>query len=302
MLLVLATISLASAVFLVAETATAPARRRRKLLSRAAKYGSRHSPDVVVREREITRSTGLFAPLAAVIAAPVVRLVPRTSRETVGRRLLAAGIAHRISPDQLLAAKAVLAGLGAVLGFAAGSKASAAIAILLGIGFGLAGFFLPEMFVSGRINDRRERIVAALPDALDLVGVSVEAGLSFEGALAKLVQYMDGPLIEELALTLNEMRVGESRTEALKRLASRLEIEELDTFVSAVVQAEQLGTSMAAMLRVQADDARKRRQFAAEEKAMKAPIKMLLPTTVFIFPALFIVTLGPVLMNFGKNL
>jgi tight adherence protein C len=144
------------------------------------------------------------------------------------------------------------------------------------------------------VRDRQERVLAALPDALDLLAVSVEAGLGFDGAVAKLVDYMDGPLIDEFALTLNEMRVGESRNEALKRMSARVDVPELGAFIRAIVQADQLGTSIAGILRIQAADARTRRQFAAEEKAMNAPIKMLVPTAVFIFPA-------PILMNF-KNL
>jgi tight adherence protein C len=112
---------------------------------------------------------------------------------------------------------------------------------------------------------------------------------------------MQGPLIEEFELALNEMRIGESRVEALRRMAERMAVPELSAFVRAVVQADQLGASIATTLRVQAADARVRRQFAAEEKAMKAPIKMLLPTAVFIFPAMFIVILGPALLNFAKS-
>jgi tight adherence protein C len=156
------------------------------------------------------------------------------------------------------------------------------------------------VLVNSKIRERQERVLASLPDSLDLLAVSVEAGLGFDGAVAKLIEYMEGPLIDEFALALNEMRFGESRTEALKRMAVRVDVPEFGTFIRAVVQADQLGTSIAGILRVQAADARLRRQYAAEEKAMKAPIKMLLPTAMFIFPALFIVILGPILMNFSK--
>jgi tight adherence protein C len=189
-----------------------------------------------------------------------------------------------------------------MLGFLIGSRAAVATGVLLGLCLGFLGFLGPDVYVNGKIRDRQERVLAALPDALDLLAVSVEAGLGFDGAVSKLVDYMEGPLIDEFALTLNEMRIGESRIEALKRMAARVDVPELSAFIRAVVQADQLGTSIAGILRVQAADARTRRQFAAEEKAMKAPIKMLVPTALFIFPALFIVILGPILMNFGKNL
>ena len=146
----------------------------------------------------------------------------------------------------------------------------------------------------------REEVQATLPDALDLLAVSVEAGLGFDGAVAKLTESMQGPLIEEFALALNEMRIGESRAEALKRMAAIVDSPELTSFVRAVIQADQLGSSLGSILRVQAADTRLRRQLAAEEKAMKLPVKMLFPMMLFILPALFIIVLGPALQRFGK--
>ena len=141
---------------------------------------------------------------------------------------------------------------------------------------------------------------AELPDALDLLAVSVEAGMGFDGAIAKLTEHMDGALSEEFALTLGEMRIGESRSDALKKMAERIDTPELSAFVRAIVQADQLGISLGRILRVQAADTRLRRQAAAEERAMKAPIKMLFPTVMFIFPAMFLVILGPALLGLSK--
>ena len=138
------------------------------------------------------------------------------------------------------------------------------------------------------------------PDALDLLAVSVEAGLGFDGAIAKITEHMEGPLADEFSLTLGEMRIGESRQDALKRMADRVDAPELSSFTRAIIQADQLGTSLGRILRVQAADSRLRRQAAAEEKAMKAPIKMLFPTVLFIFPAIFLVILGPAFMNLEK--
>ena len=158
---------------------------------------------------------------------------------------------------------------------------------------------LPDVVVSLQ-GARRAGIRSApqLPDALDLLAVSVEAGLGFDGAVAKLTEHMEGPLIEEFALALGEMRIGETRAKALKKLAERVRTPELASFVRAIIQADQLGISLGRILRVQATDTRNRRQAAAEEKAMKAPIKMLFPTVLFIFPAMFIVILGPAFLNF----
>src|SRR5205085_9557630 len=143
-----------------------------------------------------------------------------------------------------------------------------------------------------------DEVRVALPDALDLLAVSVEAGLGFDAAITKITEHLDGPLTDEFALTLGEMRVGEGRADALKKMEQRVGALELASFVRAIIQADQLGISLGRILRVQAADTRLKRQAAAEEKAMKAPIKMLFPTVLFIFPSMFIVILGPALINF----
>jgi tight adherence protein C len=297
MLLVLSALLLGTAVFVVAETATMPARRRSEYVKRVAGYG---------RPLEAGGGAGkggperLHGPVAGLVGGFVGRLLPAKTKETLARRILSAGLAHKMSPESVLAGKGLLGVLGLIAGFLLGSKAAPITGVLLGLCFGMLGFLGPDMYVNSKIRERRERILAALPDALDLLAVSVEAGLGFDGAVQKLVEYMKGPLVGEFALTLNEMRMGESRSEALKRMSTRVDVPELGSFIRAVVQADQLGTSIAGILRVQAADARLRRQFAAEERAMKAPIKMLIPTAMFIFPALFIVILGPIIMNFGR--
>ena len=151
-----------------------------------------------------------------------------------------------------------------------------------------------------KARSRKDRIRAELPDALDLMAVSVEAGMGFDGAIAKLTEHMHGPLADEFALTLGEIRIGESRQDALKKLSDRTSTPELASFVRAIIQADQLGISLGRILRVQATDSRLKRQAAAEEKAMKAPIKMLFPTVLFIFPAMFLVILGPAFLNLSK--
>jgi tight adherence protein C len=300
MLIVLGGLLLGAAAFVVAETATLPARQRRELLKRAANYGSRPVARPIDR-RHSTFGERVLAPILAGVARFVVRLTPNTTRDTIAQRLLSAGLAQTITPDQLLAAKGLLSGAGIFIGILA-ATAVGAKGLILAIGLAAVGFIAPDFFVGTRVTRRRELIQAALPDALDLLAVSVEAGLGFDASVAKLVEYMDGPLVEEFALMLNEMRIGETRAEALKRMAGRVDCHEVGSFVRAVVQAENLGMSMGNILRVQASDARIRRQLAAEEKAMKAPIKMLFPTAVFILPAMFIVILGPAVLNWGKGL
>jgi tight adherence protein C len=210
---------------------------------------------------------------------------------------MTAGLAQSITPTAFLALKAGLGiGLG-FLGLLIGGVVSPVGAFLFAACWGVGGFVLPGIYVSMKARGRREHIRAELPDALDLLAVSVEAGLGFDGAVAKLTDHMDGPLADEFSLTLGEMRIGESRHDALKKLSQRVDTAEVAAFVRSIIQADQLGISLGRILKVQAADSRLRRQAAAEEKAMKAPIKMMFPTAAFIFPAMFLVILGPAFLN-----
>jgi tight adherence protein C len=238
-------------------------------------------------------------PLSHSLANLVLRLNPRTSSESVAMKLHAAGLGHRISPTTFLAAKGIFSLAGAALTLLLLGSAGAQ-GLLFGLFVVLVGFLGPDYFVSMYARRRKERIRAALPDALDLLAVSVEAGLGLDGAIAKLTEHMEGPLADEFGLTLSEMRIGESRGEALKRLGERVDTPEISSFTRSIIQADQLGTSLGRILRVQAADTRLRRQATAEEKAMKAPIKMLFPTVLFIFPAMFLVILGPAVLNIDQ--
>jgi tight adherence protein C len=297
MILVLGLLLLGGAVFLVGEVATLPSRQRQSSVRRAATYGRFRlpgaAPQLKFRERVI-------APASTKLADLVLRLNPRVSVESVRMKLLAAGLANKIQPKQFLALKGAAASGGLVVGFLIGVGSSPMSAFLFALMFGAAGFFGPDFFVSMRARRRQEQVRAELPDALDLLAVSVEAGMGFDGAITKLTEHMDGALSEEFSLTLGEMRVGESRQEALKKMADRVDTPELSAFVRAIIQADQLGISLGRILRVQAADTRLRRQAAAEERAMKAPIKMLFPTVMFIFPAMFLVILGPALLGLSK--
>ena len=295
MVVVLASLMLGFAVFLVGEVATAPHRRRHVALRRAATYGAARTK---APEVEIARFRDrVLGPAVERLAAVALRLNPKTSSEAIGARLIAAGLATRISTSQFLAFKAGLALAGALCALAFGVTVSPVATVVFVPLLGALGFRLPDTFLSLRVRERRERIRSELPDALDLLAVSVEAGLGLDGAIAKLTEHMRGALVDEFALTLGEMRIGEARQDALKRLSERVPAPELATFVRSVIQAEQLGISLGRILRVQAADSRLRRQAAAEERAMKAPIKMLFPTAVFIFPAMFVAVLGPALLT-----
>ena len=297
LLLVLAVFCLAGAAFLVSELVTLPSRQRSLSVRRAATYGKMEVPSGTPQEGLRER---LVAPIGDWLARWALRVNPRASTDTVERRLMAAGLGLKLSPTGFLAIKGLLALLGFSLGAMIGSSRGLGGVLLGALALGALGFFGPDYALTLKARGRKEKVRAELPDALDLLAVSVEAGLGFDAAIAKLNEHMDGPLAQEFGLTLSEMRIGESRSEALKRMSDRVDAPELSAFTRAIVQADQLGTSLGRILRVQAADARLRRQAAAEEKAMKAPIKMLFPTVLFIFPAMFLVILGPAILNVEK--
>ena len=297
LLLVLAVFCLAGAAFLLGEIVTLPARQRFLSVRRAATYGKMEiptgTPEEGLRERVIT-------PVADWLSRWALRVNPRSNTDTVSRRLMAAGLGLRITPNGFLALKGFLALGGIFLGSLIGSGKGFGGVLMGAMLVGALGFLGPDYALTLKSRGRKESVRADLPDALDLLAVSVEAGLGFDASLAKINEHMDGALAEEFGLTLSEMRIGEGRQEALKRLAERVDAQELSAFTRAIIQADQLGTSLGRILRVQAADARLRRQAAAEEKAMKAPIKMLFPTVLFIFPAMFLVILGPAILNVQK--
>jgi tight adherence protein C len=297
-LIVFAVLLLGAAAYLFGEAATAPARERQTSVKRAANYGKFR---IALGERDQPFRDRVVGPTKERLARVVLRIHPKTTLEGVRTRLMAAGLGRTVSPTGFLAAKAAVGIGGILLGAFFGGALSGGIGVFVfGAALGGIGFLAPDFVVGSRARKRRERMRAQLPDALDLLAVSVEAGLGFDGAISKLIEYMDGPLTEEFALTLNEIRIGESRQDALKKLSERADTPEVSGFTRAIIQADQLGISLGRILRVQATDTRLRRQAAAEEKAMKAPIKMLFPTVMFIFPAMFLVILGPAFLNLSK--
>lgn len=164
--------------------------------------------------------------------------------------------------------------------------------------FGLVlGILVPRYYLKSRIKKRQEGIRYQLPDVMDLLSVSVEAGLGFDAALLHVCERSEGPFIEELMVVYREIRMGKPRREALKAMGERNNVEELKTFTGSMAQAEQLGIPIRNVLNAQSDQLRLRRRQRAEEKAMKAPIKMMIPLVVFIFPVLFIILMGPAVLK-----
>jgi tight adherence protein C len=237
--------------------------------------------------------------LTTQVARLMFKVNPKASTEAVAKKLMAAGL-RNASPNGFIASQGIFAVGAGVFGLLLFGAAKPAMAPLFGALCGVLGFMGPSFVLNSKVRSRSAAVAADLPDALDLLSVSVEAGLGFDGAVQKLTEHMRGPLIEEFELALGEMRIGESRVEALKKMSERSGSQEMASFVRAIVQADQLGISLGRILRIQAGDSRLKRQLLAEEKAMKAPIKMLFPTVAFIFPAMFIVILGPAFLNLSK--
>ena len=298
LVLMLGLFFLAAAAYFLGDAVTAPARERQSSMRRAARYGAFRP---ALGRVQLPFKARVLVPAGDRLAKWTLRLHPKTTIDGVSTRLLAAGLGRTLSPTTFLALKSAFAIGGLVLGAVFGGALTGPGGVLFcSIALGGLGFIGPDFAVSAKARSRKDSIRAELPDALDLMAVSVEAGLGFDGAIAKLTEYMHGPLADEFALTLSEIRIGESRQDALKKLSDRTGTPELSSFVRSIIQADQLGISLGRILRVQATDSRNKRRAAAEEKAMKAPIKMLFPTVLFIFPAMFLVILGPAFLNLSK--
>ncbi|MGI6557797.1 MAG: type II secretion system F family protein [Limnochordia bacterium] len=224
------------------------------------------------------------------------RLSPQDYRDRVRRRLLLAGSPWNLQASEFLAIKGALTIGLALMGF---FIVRSFIGVLIG---GLLGWLIPDFGLKAKSDRRQVQIQKSLPDTLDLLCVSVEAGLGFDAAVAKVVEKSTGPLAEEFGRLLQEIRMGKPRRAALKDMAHRSQVEDLSTFITAIIQADQLGVSIGNVLNIQSQEMRRKRRQRAEEAAMKAPIKMLFPLIFFIFPALFVVLLGPALIQIMEAL
>ncbi len=169
--------------------------------------------------------------------------------------------------------------------------------LLIGIS-GLIGYRMPLGVIQGKSKGRRAEILKALPFTFDLISIGVESGISFDGALALVAEKTNGPLTDEINITLNEVRLGRSRNDALKDFSDRVGIDDLRIFLTSVIYISKMGGSLVDVIRVQTDAMRVKRRQRAEEAAMKAPVKIMFPLVLFIFPAIFVAIMGPVVIRF----
>ena len=222
-------------------------------------------------------------------------LTPREIRQSIEKKISYAGNPGNMNFNSVISLQALLAVLfvflaGVVVRFAGLAGQRAVFLLILAL---LSGAMLPVSMLNSRAAKRQKEIQKDLPDTLDLLLVSVEAGLGFDMALKRVTEQTPGVLSKEITRALEEMRLGKTREEALRGIVKRTGVPDLSSFISAVIQSEQLGSNIANTLRIQAGSMRQKRRQRAEEAAMKAPIKMLFPLVFFIFPTLFVVLLGP---------
>jgi tight adherence protein C len=228
---------------------------------------------------------------------------PKQSAERLRLSLQQAGNPGNLTPVMFSGIRIVLAVvLLFVFGFVTFRTMSFPQAMMYtAVGAGL-GYLLPGIWLGQQIKKRKKNIVKALPDALDLLTISVEAGLAFDSAMQRVSEKWDNELSKEFKRVLTDTRLGRARRDALKDMSARTGVDDVQTFTAAIIQAEQLGVSIGKILRIQADQMRVRRRQRAEEAAQKAPIKMLFPMVFLIFPALFVVILGPAIPRLMKSL
>jgi pilus assembly protein TadC len=226
-------------------------------------------------------------------------LTPAGLLDNLNRRLDRAGNPERLGFDAVLALKGVLLPVGGTLALFLGVLVSGPLGSVVWMVVGSAvGFFIPDLIVSHLASERQQQIRCTLPDIMDTLVVTVEAGLGFEASLAQVVNNGRGPMVGEFARVLHEMQIGRPRVEALREMAARTDVAELKAFASAAAQATTLGVPMAKVLRQQSEEMRVRRRQRAEELAQKVPVKILFPMILCLLPALFVVVIGPGLIKF----
>jgi len=244
-------------------------------------------------------------PLAAGLSGWVARITSASFADRTQKRLALAGNPGDLRVADWLGIKAIAAFVFAALFFALAAfvlGAGVSGGLIMGLIGLVFGYIAPEFWLGGRVRKRQKAILIMVPDSLDLLTISVRAGLGFDAALGKVVEKLKGPLTDEFRRALAEVRVGKARRDALRDIVPRTEVSALTNFIGAIIQAEQLGVSISKVLQVQSEQLRIERRQRAEEMAAKAPIKMLFPLVGCIFPSLFIIILGPAIILIALNL
>jgi tight adherence protein C len=272
--------------------------------ARLTQLGSFQARNLEELELQLPFRERTLRPLVGRLSRMGSRVTSASSTNTAEKRLAMAGNPGDLKLTDWMGVKmlvAIATGVTLFLLFAlvSGNIVSGAF---LGLVFGGIGFLIPEFWLGGRIKARQKLILRMIPDTLDLLTISVRAGLGFDAALAKVVEKLPGPLTDEFRRALAEVRVGKARRDALRDMIPRTNVQPLSNFIGAIIQAETLGVSISKVLQVQSEQLRIERRQRAEEQAARAPIKMLFPLVGCIFPSLFIVILGPALISIMQTM
>ncbi len=242
----------------------------------------------------------VIVPLLKALSERVQKMTPQASREQARQKLELAGIAHKITAGQFFTLRivgtVVLGILGVFLAFTM-RTAPGYQRLAFGAGGFVLGNYLPVLLLTSKIQRRQEEVLKALPDALDLLTICVEAGLGFDASMSKVAEKWDNELSLAFTRTVQEMQLGKLRREALRDMANSLDVADVTSFVAAIIQADQLGVSMAKVMRIQSEQMRIKRRQRAEEKARQAPVKIMIPLAFLIFPSILIVLLGPAVIQ-----
>jgi tight adherence protein C len=275
------------------------------LQSRLAEYADREAPTSLEElEMSLSFRDRVLMPAFKASADLATRFTPEQQIEATRKKLELAGKAQTTDPRTFFGTRIMLTlllgGLGFWLFFIQ-TQQSAFNAILLTAVFTLLGYYLPIMQLNSQIKRRQNNIIKALPDALDLLTICVEAGLGFDSAMGKVYEKWDNDLAVAFGRVIQEIQLGKQRRDALRDMATRMDVPDVTTFTAAIIQADQLGVSIAKILRIQSDQMRVKRRQRAQEKAQQAPVKMLIPMVFLIFPSIWIVLLGPSLIILGNT-
>jgi tight adherence protein C len=282
------------------------AERRRAVRMLESQVAGTTSEQVNLREQHLSESFGarILVPVVAGASRVARRVTPIDARDRVARKLMLAGNPAGWDAERILAFKIIGLGAAIGLGFVVTSLIqltpflrTVAIALLA-----FVGFVLPDTFLSRRVDERQKEILRTLSDTLDLLTISVEAGLSLNAAIAQVVQNVPGVLSAEFARMLQEIQLGVPRADAFRNLAERTDVEELNAFALAMIQADVFGVSIASVLRTQAQQLRVKRRQRAEAKAQQTPVKIVFPLILCILPALFTVIVGPGAIRIWESL
>jgi tight adherence protein C len=272
-------------------------RSRDPLQERLAQFGERELPDSLEEiELSLPFRDRVLVPVLRKLADITTRFTPEKQLASTRHQIEVAGLAGSLEPTTFFAMRigaTIGLGLMAFLVFFVLAPTRDPNALLYAVGGAALGYYFPVLWVKSKISKRQDGILKALPDALDLLTICVEAGLGFDQAMGKVYEKWDNDLSIAFGRVLREIQLGKLRREALRDMSERMEVPDVTSFIAAVIQADQLGVSMTKILRVQSDQMRVKRRQRAQEKAHQAPVKMMIPMVLLIFPSLWIVLLGP---------